>query len=121
MKENTSFECLCQKYIHIWESVTNYKIVSEFEFCYPAMACFCLLHSGYDMEVMILIRIRYRYDTTLFLLLLVDIVVCDLYFVSHILLYLIITLILIIHINCINCISVGEYHGYSLTVCKSLL
>ena len=86
-----------------------------------AMACFCLLHSGYDMEVMILIRIQYGYDTTLFLLLLVDIVACDLYFVSHILLYLIITLILIIHINCINCISVGEYHGYSLTVYKSLL
>ena len=84
------------------------------------MACFCLLRSEYDTEVMILIRIRCRYDTTLFLLLLVDIVACDLYFDCHILLYLIITLILIIHINCINCISVGEYHGYSLTVCKSL-
>ena len=74
-----------------------------------------------NAEVMILIQIRYGYDTTLFLLLLVDIVACDLYFVSHILLYLIITLILIIHINCINCISVGEYHEYSLTVCKSPL
>ena len=83
------------------------------------MAYFHLLHSGYDTEVMILIRIRYGYDTTLFLLLLIDIVACDLYFVYT--LYLIITLILLIHINCINCISVGEYHGYSLTVCKSLL
>ena len=72
------------------------------------------------MGVMILIQIRYGYNTTLFLLLLVDIVACDLYFDCHILLYLIITFILIIHISSINCISVGEYHGYSLTVCKSL-
>ena len=84
------------------------------------MACFHLLHSGYDTEVMILIRIRYGYDTTLFLLQLVDIVACDLYFDCHILLYLIITFILIIHINCINCICVREYHRYSLTANKSL-
>ena len=84
------------------------------------MACFRLMHSGYNTEVMILIQIQYGYDTTLFLLLLVDIVACDLYFVSHILWYLIITLILIIHINCINCISVREYHRYSLTANKSL-
>ena len=44
------------------------------------------------------IRIRSGIDTTLFLLLLVDIVVCDLYFDSHILFVLIITLILIIHV-----------------------
>ena len=86
-----------------------------------AMACFCLLHSGYNMEVIILIRIRYRYDTTLFLLLLVDIVACDLYFDSHILFILIITLMLIIHINCLNCINVREYYEYSLTANKSLL
>ena len=47
------------------------------------MACFHLLRSGYDTEVMILIQIQYGYDTTLFLLLLVDIVACDLYFVLN--------------------------------------
>ena len=47
------------------------------------MACFHLLHNGYDTEVMLLIRIRYGYDTTLFLLLLIDIVACDLYFVLN--------------------------------------
>ena len=60
------------------------------------------------------------YDTTAIFLLLVDIVACDLYFDSHILLYLIITLILISHIICINCINVREYHRYSLTANKSL-
>ena len=82
-----------------------------------------------DAELMILIWIWYGYDTSLFLLLLVDIVACDLYFVSHILLYLIITLILIIHINCINCISVAEYHDipslfashFSSCCCESTL
>ena len=60
-----------------------------------AMACFHFLHSGYNMEVI------YVYDTQLLLLLLVDIVVCDLYFDSHILLCLFITLMVIIHIVCI--------------------
>ena len=60
------------------------------------MACFHLLHSGYNVEVIILVYdTTLLNDTTLFLLLLVDIVVCDLYFDSHILLYLIITFILI--------------------------
>ena len=45
------------------------------------MACFRLSYSGYNMEVMILIR--YGYDTTVFLLLLIDIVACDLYFVLN--------------------------------------
>ena len=83
-----------------------------------AMACFHLLRCGSDVAFNA--QIRYGNDTTLFLLLLVDIVACDLYFDSHILFVLIITLILIIHINYINCISVREYHGYSLIVCKSL-
>ena len=85
------------------------------------MACFHLLQCGSDDTFTVWLRcsyIRYQYA---FSCLMLYIMVCDLYFDSHILLYLIITLILIIHINCINCISVGEYHGYSLTVCKSLL
>ena len=45
---------------------------------------------------------------------------CDSYFDSHILFYLIITLLLVNHTNCINCINVREYHGYSLTDNKSL-
>ena len=51
------------------------------------MACFRFLHNGYDTEVIYGsdIHMRSRIDTTLFLLLLVDIVVCDLYFDSHIL------------------------------------
>ena len=53
----------------------------------------------------------------LFLLLLVDVVVCDLYFDSHILLCLFITLVLII----IQCVYVREYYEYSLTANKSLL
>ena len=71
-----------------------------------------------DAEVML--HLLHEYDTTLSFFLLSYILACDLYFDSHILLYLIITLILIIHINCINCISVREYPGYSLTVYKSL-
>ena len=62
-------------------------------------------------------------DVSITFLLLVDIMACDLYFDSHILLYLIIILILIRHItciNCINCIIMREYHRYSLTVNKSL-
>ena len=65
-----------------------------------AMACFHFLHNGYDAEVIYGsdIHMRSGIDTTLFLILLVDIVVCDLYFDSHILFVLIITLILIIHV-----------------------
>ena len=68
---------------HIWQ--INWQIV---------MVCFHLLHSGYDAEVIILV---YDMETILlyFFLLLVDIVLGDLYFDSHLLLYLIITLILI--------------------------
>ena len=87
------------------------------------MACFHFLCNGYDTEVIYrsAICIRYGINTTLFLLLLVDIVVCALYFDSHILLCLFITLVLIIHIICINYVYVREYYEYSLTVCKSLL
>ena len=49
------------------------------------------------------------------------IMVCDLYFNSHILLCLCITLILILYIISIKCVYVREYYGYSLTAIKSLL
>ena len=70
-----------------------------------------------------MLRLSCEYDTETILLylLLVDIVACDFYFDSHILLYLIITLILIIHINYNNCVYVREYYKYSLTHNKSLL
>ena len=80
------------------------------------MACFRFLCSGCDTEVMCM------YVTeSILLYFLVDIVVCDLYFDSHILLCLFITLILIIHIICIKCVYVREYYEYSLTANKSLL
>ena len=83
------------------------------------MACFHLLHSGYDTEV--ILCIQYGSSLIIFLLLLIDIVVCDLYFDSHILFVLVIILLLIIHITCINCINVRESYEYSLTANKSLL
>ena len=49
------------------------------------------------------------------------IMVCDLYFNSHILLCLCITLILILYIISIKCVYVREYYEYSLTAIKSLL
>ena len=51
------------------------------------MACFRFLHNGYDTEVIYRsdIHMHSGIDITLFLLLWVDIVVCDLYFDSHIL------------------------------------
>ena len=58
----------------------------------------------------------YRISAMLFLLLLVGVVVCDLYFDSHILLGLFITLILII----IQCVYVRECYEYSLTANTSL-
>ena len=64
--------------------------------------------------------VRYGTYLIVFLLLLV-IVVCDLYFDSHILIVLIIILILIIHIISITCVYVREYYEYSLTAIKSLL
>ena len=83
------------------------------------MTCF-LFHKKYVTEVMICLLCIYDTETFLLYLLLVDIVACDLYFDSHILLFLIIILILIIHINCINCVYVREYYQYSLTHNKSL-
>ena len=46
-------------------------------------------------------RIRYGSNLIVFLLLLLNVMVCDLYFAGHILLCLCITLILIIYIVCI--------------------
>ena len=61
------------------------------------MACFRLLRDGYDMEVMCV------YVTEpVFYCLLLNIMECDLYFDSHILLCLFLTLILIIHIIVLN-------------------
>ena len=83
------------------------------------MACFRLLRVGYDTEVLCI----YGTETGLivFLLVLLNIMECDLYFDSHILLCLFITLILFIHIICIKCVYVREYFEYSLTTNKSLL
>ena len=53
-------------------------------------------------------------------LLLVYILACDLYFENYMLFILIITLLIINHINCINYPNVREYHRYSLTAYKSL-
>ena len=55
------------------------------------------------------LHIWYGTGLIVFLLLLLNIVVCDLYFDSHILVVLIIILILIIHINCIHYVYVREY------------
>ena len=89
------------------------------------MAYFHLLHSEYDTEVMF--RLQYRYDVDvllryqyIFSFIKLYLVACDLYFDSHKLLYLIITLILISYFICINCIIVREYHRYFLTANKSL-
>ena len=50
------------------------------------MACFRLLCSGCDTEVIYGsdVRIRYGINITLFLLLLLKVMVCDLYFAGHI-------------------------------------
>ena len=81
-----------------------------------AMACFHLLRDGYDTEVICV------YITELvFYCLLVIIVLCDLYFDSHILLCWCITLIFILYVISIKCVYVREYYEYSLTVNKSLL
>ena len=63
------------------------------------------------------VRIHYGIDTTLLL----NVMVCDLYFDSHILLCFCITLILILYVIGIKCVYVREYYEYSLTVNKSLL
>ena len=80
------------------------------------MACFSLLHDGYEREVICVYVME-----PVFYCLLLNIMECDLYFDSHILLCLFLTLILIIHIVCIKCVFMGEYYEYSLTVNKSLL
>ena len=67
------------------------------------MACFRLLHIGYDTEVICV----YSTEPVLlyfFYCLLLIIVVCDLYFDSHILIVLIIYLLLSNYIHCINCV-----------------
>ena len=78
---------------------------------------YCVVGAIYGSDV----RIRYGIDTTLFLLLLLNVMVCDLYFDSHILLCLCITLILIHYVIGIKCVYVREYYEYSLTANKSLL
>ena len=55
---------------------------------------FCLYY-GYDTNILI----RYEYAFLLFI---------------------IISLLIIIHVNGVNCINVREYHRYSLTINKSL-
>ena len=59
------------------------------------MACFCLLRDGYDTEVICI----YVTEPVFYCLLLI-IVLCDLYFDSHILIVLIIS-----YINYIHCIK----------------
>ena len=68
------------------------------------MACFCLLRDGYDMEVICVYGTEPVLLYLFFYCLLLIIVVCDLYFDSHILVVLIISLILINYIHCINCV-----------------
>ena len=87
------------------------------------MTCFRLLCSGCNTEVIYGsdVHICYGIDTTLFLLLLLNVMVCDVYFAGHILLCLCITLILILYVICIKCVYVREYYEYSLTTNKSLL
>ena len=84
------------------------------------MACFHLLHSGYVGTV----RKSYAYTIrkqSYCIVLFSIIMVCDLYFNSHILLCLCITLILILYLISIKCVYVREYYEYSLTANKSLL
>ena len=94
--------------------------------CFPlkvgrsAMACFRLLHSGYVGTI----RKSYAYTIrkqSYCIVFFSIIMVCDLYFNSHILLCLCITLILILSIISIKCVYVREYYEYSLTTIKSLL
>ena len=40
--------------------------------------------------------------------------------INYIIFFLIVTLLIVNHINCVICINVREYHGYSLTANKSL-
>ena len=88
------------------------------------MACFLLLRGGYIVEVMF--RLSYGYgtdisnDTNMPFISLVYIRVCDSYFDNYIIYFLIVTLLIVNHIYCINCIDVREYHRYSLTANKSL-
>ena len=84
------------------------------------MACFHLLRSGYVGTI----RKSYAYTVqkqSYCIVLFSIIMVCDLYFNSHILLCLCITLILILYIISIKCVYVREYYEYSLTTIKSLL
>ena len=82
-----------------------------------APAVYCVVGAIYGSDV----HICYGIDTTLFLLLLLNVMVYELYFDSHILLCLCITLILILYVIGIKCVYVREYYEYSLTANKSLL
>ena len=44
----------------------------------------------------------------------------DSYMDDYILLFIIISLLIIVYVNGVNCINVREYHRYSLTIKKSL-
>ena len=79
----------------------------------------------YDTEVMF--HLSYGYSTGYFLndtnILFISfsyIRAYNTYFDNYILFLLIVTLLIVIHNKCINCIDVREYHGYSLTANKSL-
>ena len=108
--------------ILIITSVFEWCVKAYHALCFPlkvgrsAMACFCLLHVGYDTEVICI-----HITEPVFYCSLLIIVLCDLYFDSHILLCLCITLILILYVISIKCVYVREYYEYSLTTIKSLL
>ena len=83
------------------------------------MTCSLLLWC--DVEVMfhwyfvirnILMRDAYAFS--------INLGACNSYMNDCILIFFIIILILTIHINCIDCVYVGEYYEYSLTIIKSL-
>ena len=63
---------------------------------------YCVMGAIYGSDV----HIRYGINTTLFF----NVMVCDLYFDSHILLCLCITLILILYGISIKCVYVREYY-----------
>ena len=84
-----------------------------FVYCIVSMIRKWWFSYRYDADVLL----QYQYIFSFNKLYLVA---CDLYFDSHKLLYLIITLIVISYFICINCIIVREYHRYSLTANKSL-
>ena len=82
----------------------NINMNTDMEMDYDAMACFCLLHDGYDTEVIFVYGTEPVLLYFFFYCALLIIVLCGLYFDSHILVVLFIYLILINYIHCINCV-----------------